>query len=148
MMDRTKFTENLLLYGADIHQWPEEAKKAGLAALEVSTEIQGLYREHARFEEVLRGRRYEEPSKNLAQKIIAKAVKQEKQSVGLGTFISALLNDFHFHRPALSKISVVILMILIIGFAIGFLNPLDSSILNAQEETNLQSFLYDEGGML
>jgi hypothetical protein len=148
MMDRKKFTENMLLYGAEIHQWPEEQRRAGLAALEASTEIQELYKEYELFEEVLRTREYEEPSQDLAERIIARSAKQEQQPIGLGSFIISLLNDLRFPRLAVSTLSIVILFILILGFAIGFLTPLDSSVMDSQEETSLQSFLYEEGDLI
>ena len=147
-MDRKQFTENMLLHGADIHQWPEEERKAGLAAMEASTEIQGVYKEFEHFEEVLRARGYEEPSQDLAERIITRSAKQEQQPIGLGSFIISLLNELRFPRLAVSTLSVVILFILILGFAIGFLTPLDSSVMDAQEETNLQSFLYEEGDLI
>jgi hypothetical protein len=148
MMDRKEFTNNLLLYGADIHQWPEEVRKAGFAALEASAEIKDLCKEHEYFEKVLRARGYEEPSHDLAERIIASSERHQQYPVGLVSFLSALLNDLHFPRQALSTLSVLILLILMVGFAIGFLTPFESSVTDAQEATNLQSFLYEEGDLI
>jgi hypothetical protein len=39
------------------------------------------------------------------------------------------------------------ILVLIIGFTIGFSNP-SESVLTAQEETSLQVFLYDEGDVI
>jgi len=147
MMDVKQFKENLLLYGADMHQWPEELKKAGLKVLERSPEIQVLLKEHEHFERLLKARRYEEPANNLAERIIS-ASRQQKAPFSPGSFISALLNEFHLPNPALAALSAVIILVLVIGFVIGFSNPLGSSVSTAQEETSLQAFLYDEGDII
>ena len=143
MMDIIQFKENLFLYGANLHQWPEDVKKAGVEALERSSEIQVLLKEHEHFERLLETRRYEEPANNLAQRIIS--ASRQKAPSGLGSFMSALLNEFHFPKPAFAMLSAVMILILVIGFVIGFSNPSGSSVSTAQEETSLQAFLYDEG---
>jgi hypothetical protein len=146
MIEMKKFKENLLLYGANIHYWPEEIRQAGLEALESSSEMQELLSGHEHFEKVLKTRRYEEPSVNLAQRIISASL-QQKAPLSFGSFISELLNEFRFPKPALSVLSIVMILVLIIGFTIGFSNP-SESVLTAQEETSLQVFLYDEGDVI
>jgi len=145
-MEMKQFKENLLLYGANIHHWPEEIGQAGLEALESSSEMQELLVEHEHFEKVIKTRRYEEPSVNLAQRIISASL-QQKAPLSFGSFISELLNEFRFPKPALSVLSIVMILVLIIGFTIGFSNP-SESVLTAQEETSLQVFLYDEGDVI
>lgn len=147
-MDMKKFEENLLLYGTNVNHWPEEIRQAGLEALESSSEIKALLAEHEHFERVLRARSYEEPSNNLAQRIISASLQQEqKASRSPGSFLSVLLNELHFPKPALTALSMAMILLLIIGFVIGFLNPSDS-VLNAQEETGLHAFLYYEGEVI
>jgi hypothetical protein len=53
-----EFRENLLLHGADLRQWPEEARKAGLEWMRESVEPRRLLAEEERFEEILRERRF------------------------------------------------------------------------------------------
>lgn len=147
-MDMKQFKENLLLYGVNVHQWPEEIRKAGLEALESSSEMQALLAEHEHFESALKIRRYEEPANNLAQRIISESLRQkQKAPLSLGSFISALVNEFHFPKPALTALSIVMILVLVIGFVAGFSNP-SESVLTAQEETSLQAFLYYEGEVI
>ena len=148
-MDKIQFEENLLFYGTDVYQWPEEIRKAGLKALEGSAEIQTLLAEQKDFEKVLALRTYEEPDRNLAQRILSASFQQkEKAPFGLGSFLRGVLTEFHFPQPAVATFSLALLFILVLGFAIGFLNPFASSGLNVQEETSLEAFLYDEGEVL
>lgn len=147
-MDVKQFKENLLIYGADVHQWPEEIRQAGLEALESSPELQTLIAEEEHFERVLKTRKYEEPSSNLEQRIISSSLlRKQKTPFSIGAFIPALLDEFRLPRPALAAISVVMVVVLIIGFAIGFSNPA-GSVMTEQEQTNLQEFLYYEGDIL
>jgi len=146
-MDMEQFKENLLLYGANMHRWPEEIKKAGLKALERSSEIQALLKEHEHFEQLLKTRTYEEPAGNLAQRIIS-ASRKQKAPFSPASFISALLNEIHLPKPALAALSAVMILVLVIGFVTGFSNPLESPVLTAREETSLQAFLYDEGDII
>jgi len=148
-MEKKQFEENLLFYGADVYQWPEEIRKSGLEALEGSAEIRALLAEQQDFEKVLALRRYEEPDRNLAQRILSASSQQkQKAPFSLGSFLSELLTEFHFPQPAVAVLSLVILFVMIVGFAIGFSNPFASPELNAQEETSLEAFLYDEGEVL
>jgi hypothetical protein len=151
MMEMKKFEENLLLYGADMHQWPEEIRQAGLKALESSSEMQTLLVEHEHFEKVIKTRRFEEPGSNLAQRIISASLqRKQKAPLSPGAFISELLNEFRLPKPALSVISIVMILVLAIGFAIGFSNYSNpsGSTSAVQEETSLQVFLYDEGDII
>jgi hypothetical protein len=148
-MDKRQFEENLLFYGVDLYQWPEEIRKAGLKALEGSAEIQALLAEQKDFEKVLTLRRYEEPDRNLAQRILSASFQQkQKAPFSLGSFFREVLTEFHFPQPAVAAVSLTLLLILVLGFAIGFLNPFGSSELNVQEQITLEAFLDDEGEVL
>jgi uncharacterized membrane protein YbjE (DUF340 family) len=149
MMERKQFEENLFLYGANVHQWPEETKKAGLEAMESSSEMQALVAEHEQFEKTLKVRRYEESSKNLAQRIISVSLQQrQKTPFSLGSFIGELLNEFRIPRSALAALFLMVILTFMIGFVMGFSNLSGSSVLNTTEETNLQAFLFDEGDII
>jgi len=148
-MDTKQFKENILLYGADINQWPEKIKRSGLEALESSSELQALREDHDNFERILQTRRYEEPTDNFAQRIISASLQQtQKAPFSLGFFIADLVNEFRMPRPALTAFSLMMILVLTIGFAIGFSNPTGSLVSNNTEETSLQEFLYDEGDII
>jgi hypothetical protein len=147
-MDMEQFKENLLLYGANVHHWPEEIRQAGLEAIESSSKMQALVAEHEDFERVLRARSYEEPDRNLAQRIISASLQQKQKALlSPGSLISALLNELLLPKPVLTALSIVMILVLVIGFAIGFSNS-SGSVMTNQEETNLQAFLYYEGDVL
>lgn len=149
MMDTKQFKENLLLHGADINQWPEKIRRSGLEALESSAELQALQKDHEFFEKILQIRRYEKPADNFAQRIISASLKQrQKAPFSLGAFIADLINEFRFPQPALAALSLIMILALTVGFAIGFTNPSGSSVVNNTEETNLQAFLFDEGDII
>lgn len=139
-VDVKEFKKNLLLYGADVHQWPAEIRQAALEALEISSELQALLTDQEHFERVLKSRKYEEPRSDLAGRIISASLHQEKRaSLTIGAFFSELFAGFNLRRWALTVIAV-----LIIGLAIGFSNPM-GSLLAEEDQTNLQEFLYHEG---
>lgn len=148
-MNTKQFKENLLLYGANINQWPEKIKQSGLEALERSSELQALQKDHDNFERMLQTRRYEEPADNFAQRIISGSLQQRQRApFRRGSLIAGLIDGFHISRPALAIISLAMLLALTIGFTIGFTSSSGSSVLISTEETNLQSFLFDEGDVI
>lgn len=144
-MKKEQFKENLFLYGTNIHQWPEMIRQSGVEALERAPELRALVEEYEHFEKVLALRRYEEPSAHLAQRIIS-AASPKKQKTPL-LFIAALLNEFRLPKPVFAALSLLMIFVLIVGFILGFSGPSDS-VLTAQEETTLQTFLYDEGEVI
>ena len=148
-MDSKQFEEYLLLYGANINEWPETVRQSGWEALESSSELQALQKDHADFEKLLKARRYEEPAGNFAQRIISVSSQQKQTDpFSLRSLIAGLIDEFHIPRPALAVISLVVLLALTIGFTIGFTNTNGSSVLNNTEETQLQAFLFDEGDVI
>jgi hypothetical protein len=148
-MDPKQFKENILLYGVDFHQWPEEIRQAGVESLHNSSELAALLTEQERFERVLRTRKYEEPSGNLAQRIVSLSSGQDKKSpFSLGLFLSKLFTDeFCLPKPALIVVSILIAAALMVGFIIGFSNSTGSA-LTGQSQANLQEFLHYEGDVL
>ncbi len=88
-MDPREFKENILLYGVDLHQWPEEIRQVGIEALQKSSELQALLAEFEQFEKVLITRKYEEPSDHLGQRIVSLSLYRDKKSpFSLGLFLS------------------------------------------------------------
>jgi len=104
--------------------------------------------EEERFEGVLKTRKYEEPNRDLARRIVAAALHRKKKAQrNLGVFFSEVLREFSLSRRALTAVSVSLIFTLIIGFTIGFLNP--SGYVSAEQyETNLEDFLNYEGDVL
>jgi hypothetical protein len=147
-MNLRQFKENLLVYGANVHKWPEDIRQRGLRSLESSSELRTLLTEEERFERVLKTRRYEEPSRDLAERIVSAAQpKKKKVWRRLGGFFSELVREFSLPKPALTAVSVSLLLVLILGFAIGFSNPI-GAVSTEQTQTDLQEFLYYEGEVL
>jgi|LGOV01.1.fsa_nt_gb hypothetical protein len=147
-MNLKQFKENLLVYGADVHTWPQDIRQTGLKALENSAELRALLADEERFELVLKTRKYEEPSSDLAERIIsASQLKTKKVRRSLGGFFSELPWEFSLSKRAVTAVSVSLVLVLIIGFAIGFSNPM-GSVSTEQYQTNLQELLYYEGEVL
>ena len=147
-MNFEQFKEKLLMYGADVRCWPKEIRLSGLKALDSSPELQKLVEDEERFEGVLKTRKYEEPSRDLAERIVAAALpKKKKAQRNLGVFFAEVLSEFSLSRRALAAVSVSLIFTLIIGFTIGFSNP--SGVAFAEQyETNLEDFLNYEGDVL
>ena len=141
-MNRKDFEKNLILYGSNIDQWPEDIRQDAVAVYESSAELQKLLKEEKLFEQSLKECAIEEPSSNLAHRIITSANKRlvEKDSNtlnNLGQFISE-----QFIRFLSPKIAMGMALILVIGFLLGYSNP----FLNDEStEAELVTFLYDNG---
>lgn len=148
-MDSEKFKENLLLYGADLGQWPEAIREEAVTRLQKSSELQALIAEQGKFEGVLKGRRYEEPSEDLAQRIISASLRRKiKPSFSFRLFLSRLFDDeFYFPKPAFWVGSTLLIAALVIGFVIGFLSSTGAGLTD-QRPANLQEFLHYEGNAL
>jgi hypothetical protein len=148
-MDPKQFNENLFLYGADLNEWPEEIRQAGVESLRISSELQALLAEGKKFELVLKTRKYEEPGGNLIQKIVSLPSTHDKKSPpGFGLFFPRLFADeFYFPKPAFVLASSLTIAALVVGFVIGFSNSA-GSIPTGQSQAYLQEFLhYQEGGL-
>jgi hypothetical protein len=143
-----QFKENLLVYGAHVHEWPEDIRQAGLKALEISSELRALLAEEERFERVLTTRWYEEPSRDLAERIVsASQPKKKKVWPSLVGFFSDLVWEFSLPKPVLTAVSVSLILVLILGFVIGFSNS-TGAVSTEQSQPDLQEFLYYEGEVL
>lgn len=147
-IDLKQFKKNLLVYGSDVRNWPEDIREPGQKALDSSAELRALLGDEKCFEEVLKTRKYEEPDRDLAERIISASVykKKKTQDIFRG-FFSDLLWEFSLPRPARTAVFVSLIFALIIGFAIGFSNP-TGSVSAEQYQTNLEDFLYYEGEAL
>jgi hypothetical protein len=148
-MDRRGFEESVLLHGADLNRWPDGIRQAGTEALRGSPELKTFLVEQEKFERVLQKRKYEEPSGNLAERIVAVSLRRaEPSSFRLGLFLSRLLADeFHFAKPALVMVSILLITALVTGFFIGFSN-LSGPTVTEPKEASFREFLHYEEGAL
>ena len=135
------------MYGSDLHSWPEDIMRAGFEALEKSPDFKILLKEQEHFESFLHTRKYENPSNDFTERIISSSLHKKQKSFTLSSFVSALTNEFRFPEPALTTLSALMILLLLIGFIIGFLSPL-GSVSTANDEMNLQAFLYYEEDVL
>jgi hypothetical protein len=147
-MNFKQFEEKLLMYGADVRKWPKNIRWSALKTLESSPELQKLVKNEERFEGVLNTRKFEEPSKDLAGRIVAAALPRKKKAQrNFGVFFSDMLSEFSLSRRALTAVSVSLIFILIVGFTIGYSTP--SRYASAEQyETHLEDFLNYEGDVL
>jgi hypothetical protein len=147
-MNFEQFEEKLLMYGADVRNWPKDIRPSALKALDSSPELQKLVENEERFEGVLNTRKFEEPSKDLAKRIVAAALpKKKKAQRNFGMFFSDILSEFSLSRRAFAAVSVSLIFTLIIGFTIGYSNP-SGYASTEQYETHLEDFLNYEGDVL
>lgn len=140
-MDKTRFCENLMIFGADIDRWPEEIREEALRDLEASREFLSLQRDQLRFEDQLRSVPFDQPDASWAGRISAAALRNRgKERQGLVAAILQGFSDLHLPRPALTAG-----LLLVIGLAAGFMKPLDTSA-TEQAKPLLQDLLYDDEG--
>jgi hypothetical protein len=147
-MNFEQFKEKLLIHGADVRCWPKDLRSSAMMALDSSPELQKLVEDERRFEEVLNTRKYEEPSSDLAGRIVAAALpKKKKTQSNFGVFFSDVLSEFSLSRRAFAAVSVSVIFTLVIGFTIGYSN-LSGYASTEQYETHLEDFLNYEGDVL
>ena len=147
-MNFEQFEENILIYGADVRNWPKDIRPSALKALNSSPELQKLVENEKRFEGFLSIRKFEEPSKDLAGRIVAAVLPRKKKvKRNLGVFFSEVLSEFSLSRRAFAAVSVSLIFTLIIGFTIGY-SSLSRYASAEQYETNLEDFLNYEGNVL
>lgn len=147
-MNPDKFQENLLVLGADVNEWPEDIRGAGLKALEDFPECRSLLVDEERFEKVLRSRKHEEHSGDLADRIILASQRKKKKALsGIVGFFSELFGELNLPKQAVAAVPVLLIVSLIIGFSIGFSDPM-GYLSTEQYQANLQDFLYYQGEVL
>jgi hypothetical protein len=147
-MNIEQFKEKLLIHGADVSNWPKDIRSSALKALDSSPEFQKLVEDEKRFEGVLNIRKYEEPSRDLAGRIVAAALpKKKKAQHNFGAFFQDVLSEFSLSRRAFAAVSVSLIFTLVIGFTIGYSN-LSGYASTEQYETHLEDFLNYEGDVL
>jgi hypothetical protein len=135
-MDAERFRECLLIHGAELHHWPEDIRQAGLEAVERSLECRSLQEEYRQFESTLRSRAVEDPSPDLAVRIVSAARRRERRaSPSIMEFLAGCFQDLRLPAPVLTAAAV-----LIIGVVIGLLLPTEP-VLADSESAEVQTFL-------
>ena len=143
-----QFKENLLMYGADVRNWPKDIRSSGLSVLDSSPELQKLVKEEGQFEGVLKTRKFEEPSSDLAERIITAALPMKKKTQrNFGAFLSEIIREFSLSKRAVAVVSISLIFSLIIGFTIGY-STLSGYASAEHYETHLEDFLNYEGDVL
>ena len=93
---------------------------------------------------MLRARRVEPPSPDLAQRIILKArILPQDQTMPLWQWIRQLFAEFHLPRPV-----YVLACTLILGFVVGFNVPLNTTTSDDLDSDQVQGFLYADEAIL
>ncbi len=86
---------------------------------------------------MLRARRFEPASPDLAQRIILKAQSlPQNQTLPLIPWLRQLFAEFHLPKPA-----YVVVSALVLGMIVGFSTP-DKPALKDEDSASVQSFLY------
>jgi hypothetical protein len=86
---------------------------------------------------ILRARRVEPASRDLAQRIISKAQSlPQNQTLPLIPWLRQLFAEFHLPKPA-----YVVVSALVLGMIVGFSTP-DRAASRDEESASVQSFLY------
>lgn len=94
-------------------------------------------REEEKLDAMLRNRRLEPASPDLAQRIVLKAQRrQQNQTIPVWQWIRNLFAEFHLPKPA-----YVVVSALVLGIVVGFSTP-ESTAPNDEESASVQSFLY------
>ena len=97
------------------------------------------------FEEILNSRKFEEPSPDLAQRIIDASLLQEKKPrFKIVAWFANFFNEFNLPKPIYALMPFSLVIVLIIGLFLGFSNPVEKRI-SKQEQIHLQDFLYVKG---
>ncbi len=97
------------------------------------------------FEEILNSRKFEDPSSDLAQRIIdASLLPREKPRFDILDWFEDFLNEVNLPKPIYAVMPFSLVIVLLIGLFIGFSNPVEKRI-SKQEQIHLQDFLYVKG---
>jgi hypothetical protein len=97
-----------------------------------------------KLDDLLRSRRVEPSSPDLAQRIILRAQGlPQNQTISMWQWVRELFAEFHLPRPA-----YVFACTLILGFVVGFSTPLNTTGADDLDTDQVQGFLYADEAML
>jgi hypothetical protein len=102
------------------------------------------YNRDQKLDELLRSRRVEPASPDLAQRIILRARQlPQGKSMTLWQSVGQLFSEFHLPKPA-----YVLTSALVLGVVIGFSAPIDTNPVVENGEVSIQSFLSADEALL
>lgn len=139
-MDKQEFMDYLSIYGADLEKWPDGLRDDARAALSSSQKLREALQEEKLFEQALNMRGFENPSPDLADRIIDAA--QPKRAHNRKSFFDLLGSVFAaipLPRPALA-----LPLLLILGIAAGYLYS-DYADTDTNGTQLAQLLYYEEG---
>jgi len=136
-MDKKNIITNLTLYGADLHNWPEDIRMQALNAVASSKELQQLVQDEKEFEVLLNTQVIPVVKNDLAQRIITKAKPKIRPSV---QWLNELKAIFLVPRPAYTMITLIVF-----SFSLG---TTDLFLFDYMQETPLETLFYDKGEIL
>lgn len=97
-----------------------------------------------KLEAMLKSRRLEAASADLADRIILRAQSiPQNQTITLAQWVKQVFAEFHLPRPA-----YVLACTLVFGLVAGLYLPLDTPPADDADPVHVQSFLYADEGML
>ena len=138
-MDRKEFKEALMLYGASLSLWPkaagDEARELLKSAGDGAEELNALIEEEREFESLLSERSFQEPNEYLAQRIIANAEDNLSAARADGFWTGLFVDIFTPKR------SFALVLILVIGFMVGYMDRPGSYDLVDSDEFIEESFV-------
>ena len=141
-MKRDDFIKSIDIYGAAIEEWPADIRDEARAACAGSAELRTLVEEERAFETSMNALPLEEPSSDLAERIIMSAparpyLGKKRDEREREPSFAQLLWMFLSPKPA-----VALAFTLIIGVIIGYTAPAFNNMI--EEENVVVAFLYHD----
>lgn len=97
-----------------------------------------------KLEAMLRSRKFESASPDLAERIVLKAESTpQNQTISVALWTKRLFAEFHLPKPV-----YVLACTMILGIVLGFNSPLDPTLTDDPDPMDVQSFLYADEGPL
>lgn len=142
MMNLSDFKKHLETYGPDLKMWPESLRDEAKKSVVSSVNLQKLLEEEKFLEEALNLREFEQPSSNLASRIISESRQsgvERKAQTSFYDFLNSIFSSFHIPKPAFA-----LSMILVIGITLGFFgNGPDNNVINSEDLQASEISFYD-----
>lgn len=142
MMNLSDFTKHLETYGPDLEIWPGSLREEAKKSVASSVKLQKLLEEEQILVEALNLREFEQPSSNLASRIINASRQnssERKQQASFIDYLNTIFSSFHLPKPAFA-----LSMILVIGITVGFFgNSPDNDVINSEDLQASEINFYD-----
>lgn len=136
-----QFEENVLVYGADLAQWPEQLRAQAERVCAEPAYAAALAEAEA-FEQRLRAERVEAPSPMLAQRITAAARRiPQEQPFDLMRWLWGLFAEIRLPQPAYAMA-----LVLMLGLGLGLSNATTNG--DDAADSYSASYFFDEDGAI